>query len=103
MRRWLRRSAPGVVELMDEKTVQDFWQNHACGDAWSAACGSASAATMRSSSPTMTSSATRSRRHLPACLDALNVSGKRVLEIGLGQGADSESLIRRAPAGPAST
>ena len=23
----------GVVEMMDEKTVQDFWQNHACGDA----------------------------------------------------------------------
>jgi SAM-dependent methyltransferase len=33
--------------------------------------------------------------HIPACLDALGVSGKRVLEIGLGQGADSESLIRR--------
>ncbi len=32
--------------------------------------------------------------HLPACFDALNLSGKRVLEIGLGQGADSESLIR---------
>jgi SAM-dependent methyltransferase len=33
--------------------------------------------------------------HIPACLDALGVSGLRVLEIGLGQGADSESLIRR--------
>jgi SAM-dependent methyltransferase len=29
-------------------------------------------------------------------LDDLNPSGKRVLEIGLGQGADSEQLIRRA-------
>lgn len=33
--------------------------------------------------------------HIPACLDGLHVSGKRVLEIGLGQGADAEQLIRR--------
>jgi SAM-dependent methyltransferase len=33
--------------------------------------------------------------HLTACFDALNLAGKRVLEIGLGQWADSESLIRR--------
>lgn len=37
-------------------------------------------------------------RHLPACLDALDVSGKHVLEIGLGQGADSERLIGRGAA-----
>jgi hypothetical protein len=23
----------GWVEMMDEETVQDFWQSHACGDA----------------------------------------------------------------------
>jgi SAM-dependent methyltransferase len=33
--------------------------------------------------------------HLPACFDALNLKGKQVLEIGLGEGADAESLIRR--------
>jgi ubiquinone/menaquinone biosynthesis C-methylase UbiE len=33
--------------------------------------------------------------HIPAFLDAMHVAGKRVLEIGLGQGADSEQLIRR--------
>ena len=41
--------------------------------------------------------------HIPACLDALGVSGKRVLEIGLGQGADSESLIRRGARSSGST
>ena len=35
------------------------------------------------------------REHLPACFDALNVKGKQLLEIGLGEGADAESLIRR--------
>jgi len=33
--------------------------------------------------------------HIPGFLDAMHVAGKRVLEIGLGQGADSELLIRR--------
>jgi SAM-dependent methyltransferase len=33
--------------------------------------------------------------HIPGCLDALQVGGKKVLEIGLGQGAESEQLIRR--------
>ena len=33
--------------------------------------------------------------HIPACLDAMQVSGKKLLEIGLGQGSESEQLIRR--------
>jgi ubiquinone/menaquinone biosynthesis C-methylase UbiE len=33
--------------------------------------------------------------HILECLDRLNVDGEDVLEIGLGQGADSEQLIRR--------
>ncbi len=33
--------------------------------------------------------------HIPRCLDELEVSGKDVLEIGLGEGAESEGLIRR--------
>jgi ubiquinone/menaquinone biosynthesis C-methylase UbiE len=34
-------------------------------------------------------------RHIPRCLDGLDLSNRSVLEIGLGQGADSEQLIRR--------
>ena len=37
----------------------------------------------------------QNERHLPACIDALDVAGKQVLEVGLGEGADSERLIRR--------
>lgn len=33
--------------------------------------------------------------HIPVCLDGIYFCGKRVLEIGLGQGADSEQIIRR--------
>ena len=33
--------------------------------------------------------------HIPACLDRFDFKNKRVLEIGLGQGAESEQLIRR--------
>ena len=37
----------------------------------------------------------RTEPHILSCLDAIEFSGKRTLEIGLGQGADSEQLIRR--------
>jgi SAM-dependent methyltransferase len=37
----------------------------------------------------------QNERHLPACIDALNVAGKQVLEIGLGEGSESERLIRQ--------
>src|SRR6516225_615154 len=33
--------------------------------------------------------------HILECLDAIDFQDKRVLEIGLGQGADSEQIIRR--------
>jgi SAM-dependent methyltransferase len=33
--------------------------------------------------------------HILSCLDAIDFRGKRVLEVGLGQGADAEQIIRR--------
>jgi hypothetical protein len=36
----------------------------------------------------------RNERHLPGCLADLNLVGRQVLEIGLGEGADAEQLIR---------
>ena len=33
--------------------------------------------------------------HILACLDAIDFQRKKVLEIGLGQGADSEQIVRR--------
>jgi SAM-dependent methyltransferase len=34
-------------------------------------------------------------KHILSCLDRARCAGKKVLEIGLGQGADSEQIIRR--------
>jgi SAM-dependent methyltransferase len=84
-----------LVELMDEKTVQDFWQNHACGDAKVGGLRERFGGDYEQFFADYDRWRYEFERHLPACFDALDVSGKRVLEIGLGQGADSESLIRR--------
>jgi len=80
---------------MDEKTVQDFWQNHACGDALVGGLRDRFGGDYEKFFSDYDRFRYGMESHLPACLDALNVTGKRVLEIGLGQGADAESLIRR--------
>jgi len=82
-------------KLMDEKTVQEFWENHACGDALVGGLRDRFGGDYEKFFSDYDRFRYGMERHLPACFDALNVSGKRVLEIGLGQGADSESLIRR--------
>ena len=33
--------------------------------------------------------------HIPSCLDKISFDGKKVLEIGLGQGTESEQIIKR--------
>jgi SAM-dependent methyltransferase len=84
--------------MMDEQTVQDFWQDHACGDALVGGLIERFGGDYEKFFTDYDQFRYSLERHLPACLDALNVGGKRVLEIGLGQGADSESLIRRGAA-----
>jgi SAM-dependent methyltransferase len=81
--------------MMDEQTVQRFWQEHACGDAQVGGLHER----FRDDYEQFFTDYDRFRygneRHLPACIDALDVDGKQVLEIGLGEGADAERLIRR--------
>ena len=84
-----------AVELMDETTVQDFWQNHSCGDALVGGLRDRFGGDYEKFFSDYDKFRYDMESHIPACLDALGVSGKRVLEIGLGEGADSESLIRR--------
>jgi SAM-dependent methyltransferase len=83
------------MALMDEQTVQDFWQRHACGDALVGGLKERFDGDYEHFFRDYDQFRYSLERHLPACFDALNLAGKRVLEIGLGQGADSESLIRR--------
>jgi SAM-dependent methyltransferase len=80
---------------MDEQTVQQFWQQHACGDAQVGGLHDRFGDDYEKFFSDYDRFRYGNERHLLACLDALNVAGKRVLEIGLGEGADSEQLIRR--------
>lgn len=75
--------------------VQDFWQHHACGDALVGGLKEHFGGDYEKFFGDYDQFRYSLERHLPACFDALGVAGKRVLEIGLGQGADSESLISR--------
>jgi SAM-dependent methyltransferase len=81
--------------MMDEQSVQDFWQDHACGDALVGGLRDRFGGDYEKFFSDYDQFRYSMERHLPACHDALDLSGKRVLEVGLGQGADSESLIRR--------
>jgi SAM-dependent methyltransferase len=81
--------------MMDEQTVQDFWQNHACGDAQVGGLRERFGGDYEKFFTDYDRFRYQTEKHLPACFDALGVKGKQVLEIGLGEGADAESLIRR--------
>lgn len=74
-----------------ERDIADFWQSHPCGNA--------QVGGLRGDYERFFAAydAFRYRRegHILDCLDGIDFRGKRVLEIGLGQGADSEQIIRR--------
>ena len=79
---------------MDEQTIQRFWHDHACGDAQVGGLRERFQGDYEKFFTDYDEFRYQNERHLAACIDALNVSGKQVLEIGLGEGADSERLIR---------
>jgi SAM-dependent methyltransferase len=80
---------------MDERTVQEFWQEHACGDAQVGGLHDRFRDDYERFFADYDRFRYQNERHLPACIDALDVADKRVLEIGLGEGSDSERLIRQ--------
>jgi SAM-dependent methyltransferase len=81
--------------MMDEQTVQGFWQEHACGDDQVGGLHQRFHDDYEKFFTDYDHFRYQNERHLPACIDNLNVAGKQVLEIGLGEGSDSELLIRR--------
>jgi SAM-dependent methyltransferase len=80
---------------MDERAVQTFWQEHACGDAQVGGLRERFASDYERFFTAYDSFRYVNERHLPACMDALEAAGKQVLEIGLGEGSESERLIRQ--------
>ena len=80
---------------MDEVTIKQFWETHPCGDSLVGGLDDR----YRGDYEKFFNEYDRFRysleAHIPACLDRLDVRGKRVLEIGSGEGAEAEQLIRR--------
>jgi SAM-dependent methyltransferase len=80
--------------LMDEQAIKEFWQGHPCGDAQVGGLHDRFHGDYDRFFTDYDQFRYQNERHLPACIESLNVTGKKVLEIGLGEGAESERLIR---------
>jgi SAM-dependent methyltransferase len=80
---------------MDEKAVQTFWQGNACGDAQVGGLRERFDGDFERFFTDYDSFRYATERHIPGCIDSLNLAGKRVLEIGLGEGSESERMIRQ--------
>ncbi|MFF4208653.1 class I SAM-dependent methyltransferase [Streptomyces sp. NPDC001796] len=80
---------------MREKEIAEFWSAHPCGDHLVGGSSGASRSEYEEFFTRYDAFKYRLESHIPECLDDLDVGGRRVLEIGLGQGAESEQLIRR--------
>lgn len=77
---------------MNENTIRDFWQTHPCGDNL---LSRKDFDAMEKFFIAYDAFRYGMESHIPACLDRLEVTGLRLLEVGLGQGAESEQLVRR--------
>lgn len=81
-----------MTQALGEIDIREFWNAHPCGDA----CVDASfAADYERFFQAYDAYRYRVEGHILECLDAIDWRGKDVLEVGLGQGADSEQIIRR--------
>jgi SAM-dependent methyltransferase len=80
---------------VQEPEIQRFWEANPCGD-WQV--GGLEGRFGGDYNRFFTEYDTfryRHENHIPGCLDGIDFSGKKVLEIGLGQGTESEQIIRR--------
>lgn len=78
-----------------ESEIRDFWQERPCG-AWLVGdMDDRTADDYRDFFGRYDAYRYEKEPHILRKLDMLDLDGKRVLEIGLGQGADAEQLIRR--------
>jgi len=79
------------MEEMSEQAIREFWDAHPCGESLVERFSADHEAFFRRYD------AFRYQReaHILKRLDGIDLKGRQVLEIGLGQGADSEQIIRR--------
>jgi len=76
---------------MNENTIAEFWQNHPCGEGLVGVLES----DYQKFFDEYDAFRYGTEKHILACLDDIDWAGKKVLEVGLGQGADAEQIIRR--------
>lgn len=80
---------------MKQEEVQSFWNAHPCGDHIVGGLRSGFDGDHERFFEAYDAWRYDQESHIPEMLDRVDWRGKRVLEIGLGQGAESEQLIRR--------
>ncbi|MDQ4039005.1 MAG: class I SAM-dependent methyltransferase [Actinomycetota bacterium] len=80
---------------MDEHEVQAFWNSHPCGDHIVGGLHDVFADDYERFFVAYDTWRYRQEAHIPSCLDRVDWRDRKVLEIGLGQGAESEQIIRR--------
>jgi SAM-dependent methyltransferase len=76
-----------------EQTIHEFWDTHPCGNTQVESLCSDYESFFRRYDAFRYSPGNEG--HILKRLDAIDFRGKRVLEIGLGEGAESEQMIRR--------
>jgi ubiquinone/menaquinone biosynthesis C-methylase UbiE len=79
------------MEEVTEQAIREFWDTHPCGESQVESLNADHEAFFQRYDAFRYSR----EAHILRRLDAIDFEGKRVLEIGLGQGADSEQMIRR--------
>jgi SAM-dependent methyltransferase len=79
------------MDEVTEQTIREFWDTHPCGENQVESLNADHEAFFQR----YDAFRYRLEGHILRRLDAIDFQGKRVLEIGLGQGADSEQIIRR--------
>ena len=78
-----------------EMDIAQFWETHPCGDSQVGGLDERYRGDYEKFFDDYDRFRYSYEPHIPACLDRLDLRGKRLLEIGIGEGADAEQLIRR--------
>jgi SAM-dependent methyltransferase len=84
-------SQDASLDFPTEQSIRDFWNTHPCGNNQVESLKADYEAFFERYDAFRYSS----EGHILRRLDAIDFKGKSVLEIGLGEGADSEQIIRR--------
>lgn len=80
---------------MNETDIQSFWNTHPCGDHLVGGLREESRGDYEAFFKRYDAHRYTQEWHIPATLDAIDFKGRKVLDIGLGQGADAEQIVRR--------